>query len=214
MMIESLTVNPFAENTYILIKDKKALLVDPGFFYQAEIDQLHRILDKYQAKPVAIALTHAHIDHIIGIPLILAIWPDLPVYRHPEEKYNWDNLSQTAARFGVKVNDIPDVCIDLYPGSHIDLHGFEMEIRHVPGHAPGHLVFYFSEISSLLAGDTLFQGSIGRTDLYKGDFDILDQAIKEQIYTLPHQTIVYPGHGEPTTVADEMYSNPYVRLSR
>jgi len=211
MIIETLTVNPFAENTYILIQDRRALLVDPGFFYQAEMDQLRRLLEQHQAQPVAILLTHAHIDHIIGIPRVLDQWPHLPIYRHHEEKHNWDSLADTAARFGVKVNAIPDTCIDLLPAQRVDLHGFEMEIRHVPGHAPGHLVFYLASINALIAGDTLFQGSIGRTDLYKGDFDTLDQAIKQHIYSLPEHTIVYPGHGAPTSVGEEMYSNPYVR---
>jgi hydroxyacylglutathione hydrolase len=214
MIIETLTVNPFAENTYILIQDGKALIVDPGFFYQAEMDQLHRLLQTHQAKPVAIVLTHAHIDHIIGIPLVQKVWPHLPIYRHIDEKYNWDQLATTAARYGVKVSAIPDTCIDLEPGSNIDIHGFEMEIRHVPGHAPGHLVFYLAQDNALIAGDTLFQGSIGRTDLHQGDFDLLDRSIKQQIYTLPSETIVYPGHGAPTSVADEMYTNPYVRLNR
>lgn len=214
MIIETLTVNPFAENTYILIRNRKALIIDPGFFYQAEMDQLLRLLDHHQAEPEAIVLTHAHIDHIIGIPRVLAQWPQLPVYRHHEEKHNWDSLVASAARFGVKVNAIPDTCIDLQPSSHVDLHGFDMEIRHVPGHAPGHLVFYFADDNALIAGDTLFQGSIGRTDLYKGDFNTLDEAIKQQLYTLPEQTIVYPGHGGPTRIGDEMYSNPFVRLSR
>lgn len=211
MILHSFTVNPFAENTYVLSDSGRALIVDPGFFYQAEIDRLKRYMDTSGIAPVAVLQTHAHIDHILGIPAVLSQWPGLPVYMHPEERENWRRVPETAARFGYKMDPIPDVTTDLTSLGKIDLHGFEMEIRHVPGHAPGHLVFWFETDGILIAGDTLFQGSIGRTDLFKGDFTTLEAAIRSELYSLPDDTIVYPGHGPQTTIGEEKLTNPYVR---
>jgi hydroxyacylglutathione hydrolase len=211
LILHSFTVNPFAENTYVLSKAGKALIVDPGYYYQAEIDRLNQYLAALDLTPVAVLQTHAHIDHIIGIPVVLKLWPELPVYMHSDEKENWRRVPETAARFGFKMDPIADVTIPFDTLGKVDLHGFEMEVRHVPGHAPGHLVFYFEDEGTLIAGDTLFQGSIGRTDLYKGDFDTLEAAIRTQLYTLPENTVVYPGHGSHTTIGEEMRSNPYVQ---
>jgi len=211
LILHSFTVNPFAENTYVLSKGGNALIVDPGYFYQAEIDRLVRYLDASGLTPVAVLQTHAHIDHIIGIPVVRKLWPELPVYMHPDEKENWRRVPETAARFGFKMDPIPDITTAFDTLGKVDLHGFEMEVRHVPGHAPGHLVFWFEEEGALIAGDTLFQGSIGRTDLYKGDFEVLEAAIRSQLYTLPETTVVYPGHGAHTTIGEEIISNPFVR---
>jgi glyoxylase-like metal-dependent hydrolase (beta-lactamase superfamily II) len=213
LILHSFTVNPFAENTYVLSDGDKALIVDPGFFYQAEIDRLTAYLATSGLTPVAVVQTHAHIDHIIGIPAVLKLWPELPVYMHPDDKENWRRVPETAAKFGFKMDPIPDVTIAFESTGMVDLHGFEMDVRHVPGHAPGHLVFHFEKEGILIAGDTLFQGSIGRTDLYKGDFETLASAIRSQLYTLPEQTLVYPGHGPHTTIGEEMHDNPFVRLA-
>ncbi len=211
MILHSFTVNPFAENTYVLSQGGKALIVDPGFFYQAEIDRLTKYLAESGLTPAAVLQTHAHIDHIIGIPAVLKLWPDLPVYMHPDEKENWRRVPETAARFGFKMEPIPDVTIALETLGEVDIHGFNMQVRHVPGHAPGHLVFNFEDEGLVIAGDTLFQGSIGRTDLYKGDFETLESAIRSQLYSLPEHTVVHPGHGSHTSIGEEMRTNPYVR---
>ncbi len=211
MILHSFTVNPFAENTYVLSKGGDALIVDPGYFYQAEIDRLIRYLNTSSLNPVAVLQTHAHIDHIIGIPAVCKLWPELPVYMHSAEKENWRRVPESAAQFGFKMDPIPDITTAFDTLGKVDLHGFEMEVRHVPGHAPGHLVFWFEEDDVLIAGDTLFQGSIGRTDLYMGDFEVLESAIRSQLYTLPESTVVYPGHGPHTTIGEEIISNPFVR---
>lgn len=189
----------------------RALIVDPGFFYQAEIDRLKLYLEASGLVPVAVLQTHAHIDHILGIPAIRSLWPGLPVYMHPDERENWRRVPETAARFGYKLDPMPDITTDLATLGKTDILGFELEVRHVPGHAPGHLVFWFEPDGVLIAGDTLFQGSIGRTDLYMGDFGTLQAAIRSELYTLPDNTIVYPGHGPHTTIGEEKQTNPYVR---
>ncbi len=211
--VESLTVNPFAENTYVIVREGQALIVDPGFFYQAEFDRLLRILETHGAEPVAVLQTHAHIDHILGIPMVRGRWPHIPVYMHPDDLENWRRLSDNAARFGFHIQPIPDVTTPLYPTDAFQIGHFSIDVRLVPGHAPGHLVFYFADQGVLIAGDTLFQGSVGRTDLYRGDFETLAESIQSQIYTLPDATVVYPGHGGATTVGGEAVSNPYVRRS-
>lgn len=214
--VQTFTVNPFAENTYVLTKGPEggpteALLIDPGFFYEAEMERLRSYLKAQQATLKAIVLTHAHIDHIVGISRVLSEWPDLPIYRHPEEEENWNRMPSTAAAFGIRLEPLQAQPIALFPASRVPIASFECEVRHVPGHAPGHLVFWFPNDGFVLAGDTLFEGSVGRTDLYRGDFATLEQAIRDQLYTLPDDTVVYPGHGNPTTIGEEAQSNPYVR---
>jgi len=214
--VHTFTVNPFAENTYVLTKAQEglateAMLIDPGFFYEAEMDRFRDYLNTQQATLKAILLTHAHIDHIVGINRVVREWPEVPVYRHPEEEENWNRMPSTAAAFGIRLDPIELQPIALFPATRMNIASFECEVRWVPGHAPGHLVFWFKEEGFVLAGDTLFEGSIGRTDLYKGDFATLEQAIREQLYTMPDETIVYPGHGNPTTIGDEARGNPYVQ---
>lgn len=214
--VQTFTVNPFAENTYVLTKSRQegpndALLIDPGFFYEAEMERFRAYLAAQHAILKAILLTHAHIDHIVGISRVLSEWPELPIYRHPEEQENWNNMSATAAAFGIRLEPLQAEPIALYPTTRMNIASFECVVRHVPGHAPGHLVFWFPIDKFVLAGDTLFEGSVGRTDLYKGDFATLELAIREQLYTLPDETVVYPGHGNPTTIGQEALQNPFVR---
>lgn len=209
--VEQLTVNPFSENTYVLIRDGEALIIDPGFYFQAEFAQLERLLQKHEAVPITVLLTHAHVDHIFGVPAVVERWPELKVYRHPDEVDNWNGFEAMAARFGLKTRPLPDQVTALLPQKTFSIGPFTMEIRHVPGHSKGHLVFYFAEEEVLIAGDTLFQGSIGRTDLPGGDFETLENALKTQVYTLPGTVKVFPGHGSPTTIDHEALTNPYVR---
>lgn len=211
MRIEKYTVNPFSENTYILLKEHKAIIVDPGFLYASEMDSFLDLLEEENAELEAILLTHAHIDHIIGIKKVRGRF-EVPVYLHTDDHYFWENYMTQAAMFGFEEQPFDFEPKAIQPRQHWDVGSFSFDVRFTPGHAPGHVVFYIPEEDTVIAGDTLFRESIGRTDLYKGDFSLLSKSIKEQLYTLPGDTKVFPGHGPATSIAYEMENNPYVRI--
>jgi glyoxylase-like metal-dependent hydrolase (beta-lactamase superfamily II) len=210
MKVHSFTVNPFQQNTYLLTNGGRAVVVDPGFFNATEMTMLSQALHEDQAKPEAILLTHAHLDHVFGIDRVRSKYGEIPVYLHPDDRYFWDNYMASAAMFGFDVQPFGFDPMPIQDGP-ADIAGMPLQALFTPGHAPGHLAFYNQEQGWVIAGDALFRESVGRTDLHKGDFDVLAASIREKLYTLPGETIVYPGHGPSTTIAHEMLHNPFVR---
>jgi len=210
MQIHSFTVGPFAENTYLLVEEEQALLVDPGFYEPHEFNAVRQKLEQHQAQLQAVVLTHAHVDHVLGLNRVLDSF-EVPVYLSDRDRYLWNNYASQARMFGLDVDDIGVEPVTLpivekwKPGM------FEFEVRYTPGHAPDHVVLYSAKESVLIAGDTLFRQGIGRYDLYKGDFDTLEQSIRQELYTLPDSTEVYPGHGPKTTIGYEKRNNPFVK---
>ncbi len=210
MILEKYTVNPFSENTYMLIKDDKAVIFDPGFMYASEMSGFLKLLEDNKARLEAIFLTHAHIDHVLGIQKVRDRF-DVPVYLHEEDRYLWDNYMSQSAMFGFDVQPFDFEPERIKPSPKWSVGSFEFDVRFTPGHAPGHVVFYLKDQNVLIGGDTLFRESIGRTDLYKGNFTLLEQSIREQLYTLPDETTVFSGHGPETTIGHEKAHNPFVR---
>lgn len=210
MDIYSFTVGPFSENTYLLIQDNEALLIDPGFTDQQEYETVKSKLRQDDATLQAIVLTHAHVDHVLGISTMLDD-VDVPVYLSDKDRWLWNNFSSQASMFGFKY---PPFSFDPKPlpvKSDWQLGNFTFDVRHTPGHAPDHLSLYHKEDGILLAGDALFREGIGRTDLYKGDMQTLKQSIRQELYPLADDTVVYPGHGPKTTIGHEKESNPFVQ---
>lgn len=214
MEIVSYTVNPFMENTYLLIDDGEALLIDPGFADISEWEPASEKLKEANARLVGILLTHAHIDHILGIPLLRdVIDSELPVWMHPDDHYLWEYSSAQALMFGIQIGPLGNDPLPIEVGGNWKTGNISFEVRHTPGHAPGHVVFYREEEQLLIGGDTLFRDSIGRTDLHGGNFEQLETSIRKQIYSLPDNTRVLPGHGPETTVGYEKDHNPFVRAA-
>ncbi len=211
MDLHQFTVNPFYENTYLAVEGEAAVLFDPGFFDENEFRQFEQKLSKSGAGLRAVVLTHAHVDHIIGLKKVKSRF-DVPVYLHRDDMFFWENYVTQAGMFGLEVEPFDFTPTHLPPQSGWDETGISFDVLFTPGHAPGHLSFYRSQEGLVIAGDTLFQGSIGRTDLYKGDMDTLAKSIKQQLYTLPDETIVYPGHGPATDIGTEKQSNAFVRM--
>ncbi len=210
MELHTFTVGPFAENTYLLTEDNQALLIDPGFFEDHEFDALKEKLSETAAELHAVVLTHAHVDHVLGLQVTKDHF-DVPVYLNDRDRYLWDHFASQAKMFGFNVNAFTFNPKPLREQEGWETGPFRFDILYTPGHSPDHVSLYHRTEGLVIAGDALFKQGIGRTDLYKGSFEKLEQSIREQLYSLPDETEVYPGHGPKTTIGYEKKNNPFVK---
>lgn len=210
MKLTLFTVGPFSENTYLLEKAGEAILIDPGFFDPREYNQFQDKLKKSGSKLIAICLTHAHVDHILGLDRVLKGY-DVPVYLNHTDLFLWENFPNQATMFGLRSAGFDFTPEPLPEQTGFKIGHFTFDILYTPGHSPDHVSLYFKDEEFLIAGDALFYESIGRTDLYKGDFDLLEKSIKDKLYSLPAGTTVYPGHGPSTTIGHEKMHNAFVK---
>jgi hydroxyacylglutathione hydrolase len=185
---------------------REAIVIDPG----DDVSDIIAILDRHQLTVTMIVITHAHIDHIGGAEKLRA-HTGAPVYMHEADKMLSDNLAVQASWLGVETPKDPGIDKPAHEGDVIRAGSVEAHVLHTPGHTPGSLSLYLPLQKKLIAGDTLFNSSIGRTDLPGGDTEQIARSIRGKLYTLPPDTIVYPGHGETTTIGFEKRSNSFVR---
>jgi hydroxyacylglutathione hydrolase len=206
---------PFAQNTYVLHRPPgnavpaACLVVDPGF----EPEAIIAWIEQERLEPAAILLTHGHADHIAGNAALRRRWPALPIVigRHDAAKLG-DAVQNLSAPFGLPLVS-PAADRLLGDGDTLDIGGFVLDVREIPGHSVGHVVFVLAEATPpvVLGGDVLFREGIGRSDFPDGDAAALVAGIRRRLYTLPDDTLVLPGHGDPTTIGHERRHNPFVR---
>jgi len=204
LTVTGLTVGAFQENCYLLIDPdtNRCAIVDPG----AEPDRIIAGIEQSGATPEAIWLTHAHLDHVGGIAGVKRRW-DIPVYLHPLDQPLYAMASRQAAMYGVPFEQPPAPERSLSEGDVLRIGTTEFAVMHAPGHAPGHVVFHGNGL--VFAGDCLFAGSIGRTDLPMSNPRDLAASL-ERIVSLPEESVVYPGHGPATSIGAELRSNPFL----
>jgi hydroxyacylglutathione hydrolase len=197
----------FGENAYIVWRDsaRTAVCFDPGNIASAMLD----VLRDEQLTLGAILLTHAHLDHIEGVARLVAA-TGAPIHLHPADRFLYDQAASQALQFGMRVDSPPPVDEPLEHGQRIELGDIAWDVRHVPGHSPGHVLFHAADAGCAFVGDIVFQGSIGRTDLPGGDYAELIAGIREHVLSLPDETVLYTGHGPHTTVAHERSTNPFL----
>ncbi len=206
--IVSFVLGPLDNNTYLLAdRDSgEAVVIDPSEGSQAVIDEVKR--RGYHLG--AIWMTHAHFDHLTGVnDLVDIVREPLPVALHPADLNLW-NTGGGAWMFGLNVLRLPKPSILLVDGQKLPLGRSWVEVRCVPGHTPGHVLFYAPDAAAAFVGDAIFRGSIGRTDLPGGSYETLLESIRSQILSLPPETRLLPGHGPETTVEEERETNPFL----
>lgn len=204
-------VNPFLENSYVLFDNAGAIVIDPGFSNASEWKPAATFLKEKGLMLQAIVLTHAHIDHILGVNRLQLQFPEIPVFVHQLEKDNWDRAAMAAAYFGIPFEPPVKEPVYFESGTVLFPETFRIKTVFVPGHSPGHVLLQPKEASFVFSGDTVFYRSIGRTDLPGGSYAQLVESITTKIYTLDDDIRLLPGHGPETTVGAEKQENPYVR---
>ena len=208
MKIACFELGPVATNAFLLWREgnEDAVLVDapPGAW-----EAVRPALEEHNLKLSQLLLTHGHWDHMAGAAEVKA--QGVETWGHGADRQLFAEPAVMSA-FAMPGMDFDPVEIDHWigEGDRVEVLGAQAEVRHVPGHCPGNVLFYFEDEKLALVGDAIFAGSIGRTDLPGGDFDVLEKAIRKRIYTLPDEVVLLPGHGPSTTVGREKATNPYV----
>ena len=211
MEIIAFTFNPLSENTYVLGSQNQCVIVDPGCYDAIEQKQLTDLFKTKNWNPVAVWNTHAHIDHIFGNAWAVETF-QIPLYLHSLDIPLFERSEQMAALWQLKYTPSPMPNELLSHLQTLTFAGQAWEVRHVPGHSPGHVVFINHDLKTVIGGDTLFHESIGRTDLPGGDHNLLLRKIKEELYSLPEDYQILPGHGAATSVGHEKQYNPFVTM--
>ena len=208
--VANFTFNPFQENTYILYDEtKECIVIDPGCYTQAERDELINFIEANNLKPVRLINTHCHIDHVLGNKFIADKY-DLELEIHSGEIPVLDALEQVSKTYGIPVELSPDASKFIEEGDEVKFGNTTLKTLLTPGHPPASISFFCEADRYVIAGDVLFYGSIGRTDLPGGNFDTLIRSIREQLFPLGDDVRVYCGHGPATSIGYEKDTNPFL----
>lgn len=217
MLLEYRAAPPFMENGYVLgcEETREGVIIDPG----ESIEELLDLVAREKLTIKHILLTHAHLDHITGVGRARAA-TGAPVMLHASDRPLYDAVVQQGMMFGIRVEPQPPVDAFYDLSKTVAFGRYEVRVHHTPGHSPGGVCLEVGKVVAgaaaadskltLIVGDTLFAGSIGRTDLPGGDYDTLINAIRTVLFAFPDEAVAYPGHGEPTTIGRERRTNPFL----
>ena len=212
LTVQPFTFNPVQENTYVVYNEKGlCCIIDPGCYFAAEEQALQNFIAENNLQPVYLLNTHCHLDHIFGNRFVHKKY-NLTLHLHKLEKQVLDLGPASGQLWQLPFDNYDGELTFIDEENVIKIGEDELHILFTPGHSPGSISFYSKENKFIISGDVLFQGSVGRTDLPGGDFAILEQSIKTKLFTLPADVIVHSGHGDTTTIGDEMKSNPFVKM--
>ncbi len=212
LKVKQFVFNPFGECTYMVSDEKtgQSIVVDPGMADQAERDRLDKYIVDNKLEVTGIVNTHMHLDHCFGANYVRDRY-GAPVKAHPADAPLGAAIGEQERRFGLRgLGDSVAVDVPLSDGDTIALGDEKLYVLHVPGHSPGGIALYSPDGRFVLTGDSLFKGSVGRTDLEGGDYATLIRAVTDKLMSLPDDTLVLPGHGDPTTIGDERRTNPFL----
>lgn len=212
LTVQPFTFNPVQENTYVVYNEKgQCCIIDPGCYFASEEMELKKFIEDKGLKPIYLLNTHCHLDHIFGNRFVYKTF-GLELHLHPLEKPVLEHGPASGQMFQLPFDNYDGPLHYLEEGGQVRIGDEVLEILFTPGHSPGSISFYSAAHKFLISGDVLFEGSVGRTDLPGGSFEVLEQSIRTKLYTLPEDVIVYSGHGGSTTIGDEMRSNPFVKM--
>lgn len=210
LTVESFVFSPLQENTYLLYNEEKAAcVIDPGCYLENEQLKLQNVIEGQGLKPNLLLNTHCHLDHVFGNKWFYEKF-GTPLHIHPQEERVLELAPEFGKLWGMPFENYKGPLLFLQEGDVVKIGEDSLQVLFTPGHAPGHICFYCEAQGFVISGDTLFRGSIGRTDLPMGNYNTLIHSIRTRLLTLPDDTIVYPGHGGATTVGEEKRSNPFL----
>ncbi len=212
MLIETRSVPPFQKNGYVVACEttRQAVMIDPG----DEVQMLLDVVAQQSLQVQSMLLTHAHVDHVSGVARAKDVL-GVPVYLHRDDQFLYDAAPEQAAFFGLHCGELPPIDRHYDPETVLSFGEYEVSVHHTPGHCPGGVCLAFGRRGSpkrdLFVGDTLFAGSIGRTDLPGGDYTTLIRSITQVLFPFGDDARVYSGHGPQTTIGQERRTNPFLR---
>ncbi|MCY7421085.1 MAG: MBL fold metallo-hydrolase [Chitinophagaceae bacterium] len=211
LSVQFFTFNAFQENTYIIYAaNGEAIIVDPGCNSTVENNALLHFVTQHNLRVVQLINTHCHLDHILGNDLIASTY-GLELFLHPNEEQMLLLSPQAAKMYGIQLTAYKGALHFLKGGDVVTLGGETLQVLDAPGHSPGSICLYSQADRFIIAGDVLFKESVGRTDLPGGNHQALLTSIREQLFTLPEEVVVYPGHGPTTTIGHEKKYNPFLQ---
>jgi glyoxylase-like metal-dependent hydrolase (beta-lactamase superfamily II) len=210
LKIEKFVVNPLGENSYVMYDEtRECIFIDPGFYYEEEFQEIRDFIAENNLTPVKIVNTHCHFDHIMGVEFIRNEY-GIPFEAHADDAFWVERVVDQGRMFGFEINPVNPFDSFLTENEKVKFGNTDLQVFHIPGHSLGHVCLYNSDAGVLVAGDVLFYGSIGRTDLPGGDYQTLISNIKNKLFALPDETVVYCGHGPETKLGFEKRTNPFL----
>ena len=210
LKVKSFVFSPIQENTYLLYNEfNECLIIDPGCYFPEEQDELKAFITQSNLKPWMLLNTHCHLDHVFGNKFVAETYK-LTLQLHEKEKLLLDYAPTSGLMYNMPFDNYAGDYIYLKEGDIIKPGEDELKVIEAPGHSPGHICFYCAKQNFIISGDVLFNRSIGRTDLPGGNHETLIKNIREKLFVLPDETVVYSGHGPVTTIGEEKRDNPYL----